>query len=63
MQKSLGKEVSDVAKVGRQRACVFLFTCICFQTAEMALRLSAVNRWCVTGTPLTRSVEGTFNFF
>ena len=27
------------------------------KTAEMALRLSAVNRWCVTGTPIGKSVN------
>ncbi len=27
------------------------------KTAEMALRLSAVNRWCVTGTPIEKSLN------
>ena len=27
----------------------------------MALRLSAVNRWCVTGTPIQKGVEGRFS--
>ena len=26
-------------------------------TAEMALRLHAVNRWCVTGTPISSGVH------
>ncbi|XP_037084816.1 E3 ubiquitin-protein ligase SHPRH-like [Pollicipes pollicipes] len=30
--------------------------CPTSRTAEMALKLSCVNRWCVTGTPLSRSV-------
>ncbi|GFS23980.1 E3 ubiquitin-protein ligase SHPRH [Elysia marginata] len=31
-----------------------------WRTADMALRLKAVNRWCVTGTPLMRSVEDIY---
>ncbi|KAG8225016.1 hypothetical protein J437_LFUL006027, partial [Ladona fulva] len=27
------------------------------KTAEMALRLSAVHRWCITGTPIQRSIN------
>ncbi|CAL1537482.1 unnamed protein product, partial [Lymnaea stagnalis] len=34
--------------------------CVSTKTAEMALKLKAVNRWCVTGTPLMRSVEDIF---
>ncbi|RUS85954.1 hypothetical protein EGW08_006283, partial [Elysia chlorotica] len=34
--------------------------CVTTKTAEMAMRLKAVNRWCVTGTPLMRSVEDIY---
>lgn len=44
---------------------MLVLKCFCshYQTAEMALRLTAINRWCVTGTPLIHSVEGIVDFF
>ncbi|CAH1233506.1 SHPRH [Branchiostoma lanceolatum] len=34
--------------------------CTTAKAAEMALRLSAVNRWCVTGTPIQRNLEDMY---
>ena len=32
------------------------------RAAEMTMKLSAVNRWCVTGTPVQRQLLGMFNW-
>jgi E3 ubiquitin-protein ligase SHPRH len=34
-----------------------MIECSTSRTAEMALRLAAVNRWCVTGTPIEKSLN------
>lgn len=34
-----------------------MIECTTTKTAEMALRLAAVNRWCVTGTPIEKSLN------
>ncbi|NXV77033.1 SHPRH ligase, partial [Atlantisia rogersi] len=34
--------------------------CTTAKAAEMALRLSGINRWCVSGTPVQRGLEGKF---
>ena len=30
---------------------------------EMSLRISALHRWCVTGTPVQKRIEGTNQLF
>jgi hypothetical protein len=37
--------------------------CTTTRTAEMALRLSAVNKWCVTGTPIHHDLAGKCKSF
>jgi len=32
--------------------------CTTTRSAEMALRLSAINRWCITGTPVQHTLQG-----
>lgn len=35
-----------------------MIQCTTTKLAEMAQRINAVHRWCVTGTPLQRGLEG-----
>ncbi|XP_038077959.1 E3 ubiquitin-protein ligase SHPRH-like isoform X2 [Patiria miniata] len=37
--------------------------CPTAKVAEMALRLTAVNRWCVTGTPIQRDLDNLYGLF
>ena len=37
--------------------------CVYFKTAEMASRLTALNRWCVTGTPIQKNIDGNVFLF
>ena len=42
-------------------ACPVLFLLLfhlSWQAAQMANKLSAIHRWCVTGTPVNRGVDG-----
>lgn len=36
--------------------------CPAVKAAEMALRLSGINRWCISGTPVQRGLEGNVRF-
>ncbi|XP_022082034.1 E3 ubiquitin-protein ligase SHPRH-like isoform X2 [Acanthaster planci] len=37
--------------------------CPTAKVAEMALRLTAVNRWCVTGTPIQKDLDNLYGLF
>ena len=40
-----------------------MIQCTTTRLAEMVLRISAVHRWCVTGTPVQRGLEGLYRQF